>query len=103
MVRCRIQRPASPWVHHMTDKNKSTDKYFQKLENTMPETIFHLPGLRTQDDADAVMFELQDLPCVDMAEASLVSQTVWVSHTALMTPLDIVAVLEQAGYEASLL
>jgi hypothetical protein len=49
------------------------------------------------------MFELQDLPCVDMAEVSLVRQTVWVSHTALMTPLDIVAVLEQAGYEASLL
>lgn len=69
----------------------------------MPETLLHVPALLTQDDVDVVMFELQDLPCVDMAEVSLVRQTVWVSHTALMTPLDIVAVLEQAGYEASLL
>ncbi len=69
----------------------------------MPETLLRVPTLLTQDDVDVVMFELQDLPCVDMAEASLVSQTVWVSHTALMTPLDIVPVLEQAGYEASLL
>jgi copper chaperone CopZ len=69
----------------------------------MPETLLRVPTLLTQDDVDVVMFELQDLPCVDMAEVSLVSQTVWVSHTALMTPLDIVAVLEQAGYEASLL
>ena len=69
----------------------------------MPETLLRVPALRSQDDVDVVMFELQDLPCVDMAEVSLVSQTVWVSHTALMTPLDIVAVLEQAGYEASLL
>ena len=69
----------------------------------MPETLLRVPTLLTQDDVDVVMFELQDLPCVDMAEVSLVSQTVWVSHTALMAPLDIVAVLEQAGYEASLL
>jgi len=69
----------------------------------MPETLLRVPTLLTQDDVDVVMFELQDLPCVDMAEVSLVRQTVWVSHTALMTPLDIVAVLEQAGYEASLL
>ena len=69
----------------------------------MPETLLRIPALLSQDDVDVVMFELQDLPCVDMAEVSLVSQTVWVSHTALMTPLDIVAVLEQAGYEASLL
>jgi hypothetical protein len=34
----------------------------------MPETIFHLPTLRTQEDVDAVMFELQDLPCVAQAE-----------------------------------
>lgn len=69
----------------------------------MPETLLRVPALRSQDDVDAVMFELQELPCVDMAEVSLGRQTVWVSHTALMTPLDIVAVLEQAGYEASLL
>ncbi|GAB3190945.1 hypothetical protein [Hydrogenophaga aquatica] len=69
----------------------------------MPETLLRVPALLSQDDVEVVMFELQDLPCVDMAEVSLVRQTVWVSHTALMTPLDIVAVLEQAGYEASLL
>jgi hypothetical protein len=69
----------------------------------MPETLLRVPALLSQDDVDVVLFELQDLPCVDMAEVSLVRQTVWVSHTMLMTPLDIVAVLEQAGYEASLL
>lgn len=66
----------------------------------MPETIFHLPGLRTQDDADAVMFELQDLPCVSQADVNLAEQTAWVSHTGMITPEDIAAALAEAGYEA---
>lgn len=37
----------------------------------MPDTTFHIPGLLTQADADAVMFELQDLPCVSQADVNL--------------------------------
>ena len=37
----------------------------------MPESLLAIPRLLTQDDADAVMFELQDLPCVNRAEIDL--------------------------------
>lgn len=67
----------------------------------MPETIFHLPTLRTQEDADAVMFELQDLPCVAQAEVDQTTQTAWVSHTSMISPEDILAALAEAGYEGS--
>jgi copper chaperone CopZ len=63
----------------------------------MPETTFHLPTLRTQEDADAVMFELQDLPCVAQAEVDLATQTAWVAHTAMISPEDILAALAEAG------
>lgn len=66
----------------------------------MPETTFYIPTLRTQDDADAVMFELQDLPCVNQADVHLAEQTAWVSHTAMIAPEDIAAALAEAGYEA---
>ena len=67
----------------------------------MPETTFHIPALATQDDADAVMFELQDLPCVGQADVDLSRQTAWVSHTAMIAPEDIAAALEGAGYPAT--
>jgi copper chaperone CopZ len=66
----------------------------------MPETTFHIPALHTQEDADAVMFELQDLPCVSQADVDLPRQTAWVSHTAMIAPEDIAAALQEAGYEA---
>lgn len=66
----------------------------------MPETVFHIPGLLTQADADAVMFELQDLPCVNQAEVRLAEQRAWVDHTAMLSAADIAAALEDAGYEA---
>ncbi len=69
---------------------------------TMPETTFHIPTLRTQADADAVMFELQDLPCVSQADVDLPAQTAWVSHTGMISPDDIAAALAEAGYDASL-
>ena len=68
----------------------------------MPETTFHIPTLRTADDADAVMFELQDLPCVHQADVNLGEQTAWVSHSAMIAPEDIAAALLEAGHEASL-
>lgn len=66
----------------------------------MPETTFDLPGLLTQDDADAVMFELQDLPCVSQADVDLKGRQAWVSHTAMIAAEDIAAALLEAGYEA---
>lgn len=67
----------------------------------MPETRFHIPTLLTQEDADAVMFELQDLPCVNQADVNLPEHTAWVSHTAMISPEDIAAKLQEAGYEAT--
>jgi copper chaperone CopZ len=66
----------------------------------MPETTFHIPTMRTQDDADAVMFELQDLPCVNQADVHLAERTAWISHTAMIAPEDLAAALAEAGYEA---
>jgi hypothetical protein len=67
----------------------------------MPETRFDIPGLLTQDDADAVMFELQDLPCVNQADVDLARRQAWVSHTAMIAPEDIAAALLEAGYDSS--
>lgn len=69
----------------------------------MPESIFEIAQLLTQDDANAVMFELQDLPCVNQAEVDLVKRQAWVSHTAMISPEDIAAALEDAGYGSKLL
>jgi copper chaperone CopZ len=66
----------------------------------MPETTFTLPAMLTQDDADAVMFELQDLPCVNQADVDLPKHQAWVSHTPMLSPDDIAARLQEAGYEA---
>ena len=66
----------------------------------MPETTFLIPTLLTQDDADAVMFELQDLTCVNQADVHLAEHTAWVSHTAMISADDIAAKLQDAGYEA---
>lgn len=68
----------------------------------MPESIFEIAQLMTQDDADAVMFELQDLPCVNQAELDLVKRQAWVSHTNMISPEDIVAALDDAGYSSKL-
>ena len=65
----------------------------------MPETTFFIPTLHGQDDADAVMFELQDLPCVHQADVDLPAQTAWVSHSGMIAPEDIAAKLQEAGYE----
>ena len=70
--------------------------------HTVPETTFHIPALQTQEDADAVMFELQDLPCVNQADVNLPERTAWVSHTRMIAPEDIAAALQEAGYEATL-
>lgn len=66
----------------------------------MPETTFLIPALRSQADADAVMFELQDLPCVHQADVDLETQTAWVSHSSMISASDISARLQEAGYDS---
>lgn len=69
----------------------------------MPLSLLAIPGLLTQDDADAVMFELQDLPCVDHAEVDLGARRVRIEHTAMLSAEDIAAALLEAGFEAQTL
>ena len=69
----------------------------------MPETRFEIVQMQTQDDADAVMFELQDLPCVNMADVDLSKRQAWVSHTSMIAAEDIAAKLEEAGFSAVLI
>ena len=69
----------------------------------MPETRFEIAQMQTQDDADAVMFELQDLPCVNMADVDLAKRQAWVSHTSMIAAEDIAAKLEEAGFSAVLI
>jgi len=66
----------------------------------MPETTFHIPAMADQDAADAVMFELQDLPCVHQADVNLPERTAWVSHSSMIAAEDIAAALAEAGYDA---
>ncbi|MBT9494410.1 MAG: hypothetical protein IV107_19145 [Paucibacter sp.] len=68
----------------------------------MPETSFDIPAMQTQDDADAVMFELQDLPCVNQAAVDLGKCRAWVSHTAMIAAEDIALALLEAGYETQI-
>ena len=67
----------------------------------MPETTFLIPQMLTQQDADAVMFELQDLPCMNQAEVDLPAHSAWVSHTPMIAPEDIAAALQEAGYDCT--
>lgn len=68
----------------------------------MPESTFHLPAMHTEEDAQAVMFELQDLPCVHQADVDLPKQQAWVSHSNMIAADDVIAKLEAAGFAASL-
>ena len=69
----------------------------------MIETRLLIPTLQTDDDASAVMFELQDLPCVHETGVKLPAHTAWVRHTAMMSSEDIVAKLLAAGIAADVL
>lgn len=68
----------------------------------MPETVFHIPTLHSQADADAVLFELQDLPCISNADVYLAKRQAWVDHTPMISPQEIAAALEEAGYPCTL-
>lgn len=68
--------------------------------NPMPTTTFTLPTMITQADAEAVMFELQDLPCISNAGVDLAQHRAWAEHTRMIDPGDIAAALAEAGHEA---
>lgn len=67
----------------------------------MPTTTFTLPTMVTQADADAVMFELQDLPCIGNAWVDLAQHRAWAEHTRMIDPADIASALEEAGHPPS--
>ena len=69
----------------------------------MPESTFEIEQLVTPNDAEAVMFELQDLPCVNQADVDIIKRRAWVSHTRMISPEDIAAALKEAGYACKLL
>jgi copper chaperone CopZ len=69
----------------------------------MPTTHFALPAMVSQNDADAVMFELQDLPCIHVADVNLPERTAWAEHTNFISPEEIATALEEAGYPATIL
>lgn len=62
-------------------------------------TTFTLPTLITQADAEAVMFELQDLPCISNAGVELARHRTWAEHTRMIDPGDMAAALTAAGHE----
>jgi hypothetical protein len=69
----------------------------------MIETRLLISTLQTDDDASAVMFELQDLPCVHEAGVDLPAHTAWVRHTAMLGAEDIQTRLLEAGIAADVL
>jgi copper chaperone CopZ len=64
----------------------------------MPITTFTIPTLCNEDAASEVMFELQDLPCITVADVNLAKQEAWAQHTAMISPEEIAAALEEAGH-----
>lgn len=54
--------------------------------------------MHSQADADAVLFELQDLPCISNADVDLAARQASVDHTPMISPQDIATALEESGY-----
>jgi hypothetical protein len=68
----------------------------------MNSTHFAIPSMISQEDADAVMFELQDLPCIHIADVNLEQRSAWGEHTGFISPEEIAIALESAGYPATI-
>ncbi len=68
----------------------------------MVTTHFAIPTMISQNDADAVMFELQDLPCIHVADVNLAQRRAWAEHTRFISSEEIAAALEEAGYPATI-
>jgi copper chaperone CopZ len=65
-------------------------------------THFAIPAMISQNDADAVMFVLQDLPCINVADVNLAQRSAWAEHTRFISSEEIAAALEEAGYTATI-
>lgn len=68
----------------------------------MATTHFAIPTMISQEDADAVMFELQDLPCINVADVNLAQRSAWAEHTTFISPEEIATALEEAGYPTTI-
>jgi hypothetical protein len=66
----------------------------------MPYTTLFIDNLETQSDQESVTFELQDLPCINQVEVSLVNKEAWIDHTNMISINDIILALEEAGFNA---
>lgn len=67
----------------------------------MPKTTFSIPTLTNDDAAAEVMFELQDLPCITVADVDVAQHEAWAQHTTMISPEEIAAALEEAGHPCS--
>jgi len=67
----------------------------------MPTTTFTIPTLTNDDAAAEVMFELQDLPCMTVADVDIANKQAWAQHTNMISPEEIAAALEEAGHPCS--
>jgi len=66
----------------------------------MPYTTLFIDNLETQSDQESVTFELQDLPCINQVEVSLVNKEAWIDHTNMISINDTILALEEAGFNA---
>ena len=57
--------------------------------------------MQSQNDADAVMFALQDLPCIHVADVDLTRSSAWAEHTNFISAEEIALALTEAGYPAT--
>lgn len=67
----------------------------------MATTHFSIPTMTSPNHADAVMFVLQDLPCISVADVNLPQRSAWAEHTRFISPEEIAAALDEAGYPAT--
>lgn len=67
----------------------------------MATTYFSVPTMLQPSDADAVLLVLHDLPCIHVADVDLAQRSAWAEHSQFITPEEIAAALEDAGYPAT--
>lgn len=64
------------------------------------ETTLRVPAMNSQEDADRVVFELQDLPCIGVVDVDLAQQTVWIDHTPMISVEELQAAVAEAGFSS---
>jgi copper chaperone CopZ len=65
------------------------------------ETTLRVQGMNSQEDADRVVFELQDLPCIGVVDVDLAQQTVWIDHTNMISVDELQAAVAEAGFPSA--